>query len=67
MRTWRVFAKPVTYSLSLFTMNVANQLYHPCKYKTIAKMCEERITHNERSSVQSKNQLLTTLEDFLTS
>ena len=32
-------------------MNVANQLYHP--YKTIAKMCEERITHIELNAHQS--------------
>ena len=31
--------------LSPFTMNVANQLYHPCEYKTIAEMYEEHITH----------------------
>ena len=51
-----------SYFLSPFTMNIANQLYHPCKYKTIAEMCEERITHTKprtelsgRASVQSKN------------
>ena len=36
-----------SYFLSPFTMNVANQLYHPCEYKTTAEMCEERITHTE--------------------
>ena len=40
-----------SYFLSPFTMNVANQLYHP--YKTIAKMCEERITHTELNAHQS--------------
>ena len=28
-------------------MNVANQFYYPSKYKTLAKMCEERITHTK--------------------
>ena len=39
--------------LSPFTMNVANQLYHPFKYKTIAETCEERITHTELNAYQS--------------
>ena len=38
---------------SPFTMNVANQLYHPCEYKTISEMCEERITHTELNAHQS--------------
>ena len=39
--------------LSLFTMNVANQFYHPCECKTIAEMCEEHITHTELNAHQS--------------
>ena len=42
-----------SYFLSLFTMNVANQLYHPYEYKAIAKMCEKRITHTELDMHQS--------------
>ena len=46
-----------SYFLSAFTMNVANQLYHPYKYKTIAEMCEEHITqtyaHTELDAHQS--------------
>ena len=34
-------------------MNVANQLDHPCEYKTIAEMCEEHITHTELNAHQS--------------
>ena len=42
-----------SYSLSLFTMNVANQFYHPCECKAIAEMCKERITHTELNTHQS--------------
>ena len=41
-------------------MNVANQLYHPGKYKTIAEMCEERNTDTELNAHQSNLKL-----DFL--
>ena len=34
-------------------MNVANQSYHPCDCKIIAKMCEECITHTELNAHQS--------------
>ena len=39
--------------LSPFTMNVVNQLCHPCRYKTLAKMCEERITCTKLNAHQS--------------
>ena len=67
--SWERASSIIYHILSPFTMNVANQLYHPCIYKTNTKMCEERITHTElnRASVQSKNGFLTTLKDFLTS
>ena len=42
-----------SYFLSPFTMNVPNQLYHPCEYKTIVEMCEEHITHTELNMHQS--------------
>ena len=42
-----------SYFVSPFTMNVANQLYHLCEYKTIAEMCEERITQTELNVHQS--------------
>ena len=40
-----------SYFLSPFTMNVYT--YHPCEYKTIAEMCEERITHTELTELDA--------------
>ena len=34
-------------------MIIANQLNHLCEYKTIAEICEERITHIELNAHQS--------------
>ena len=42
-----------SYFLSPFMMIVANQLYHPCEYKTIGEKCEERIIHTELNVHQS--------------
>ena len=56
----------MSYSLSPFTMNAANQLYYvslsflPGKDKKLPKMYEEHITHTEQKAHQSNLQI-----DFL--
>ena len=45
-------ASSITF-LSPLTVNVANQLYLPYEYKTIAETCEECITHTELNAYQS--------------
>ena len=51
--SWELASSIIYHILSPFTMNVANQLYHPCIYKTNTKMCEEHITHTELNVHQS--------------